>query len=88
MHNDSYEDEAPDQYARDYGLGGNDDSYPYYPMPLWAKAVVIIAVIASAKILYELVQGNRAVMILLGFAIPIIGFSLWHSYRSEREHVD
>ncbi len=57
-------------------------------MPLWAKAVVIIAVVTSAKILYELVQGNRAALILFGFALPIIGFGLWHSYRSEREHVD
>jgi hypothetical protein len=57
-------------------------------MPLWAKAVVIIAVIVSAKILYELVQGNRAILILLGCAIPIIGFALWHAWRDEREHTD
>jgi len=56
--------------------------------PLWAKLVVIIAVVACAKLLYELVQGNRAILILMFFAIPIIGFGLWHSYRSEREHVD
>lgn len=57
-------------------------------MPLWAKAVVIIAVISAAKILYELAHGNRAILILLGCAIPIVVFALWHACRCEHEHVD
>jgi hypothetical protein len=35
-----------------------------------------------------LVQGNRAILSLLGFAIPIVGVSLWHAWRDDCEHTD
>lgn len=82
MHNDSYEDEAPDQFTRDYGIGGDDDSYSCL-MPLWGKVIWLVSILGGVAFLYELVHGNRAVMIALGCAIPIIGFALWRSWRDE-----
>ncbi len=91
MHKDSYEDEAPDQFTRDYGIGGNEDfdSDAYScSMPGWAKMILAAVFLGGGALLYELLNGNRAVMIFLGCAIPIIGFALWSSWRDEHEHTD
>ena len=85
MHNDSYEDEAPDQYTRDYGIGGNEDSDSdaySCPMPGWAKMIWTAAILGGGALLYELLNGNRAVMIFLGCAIAIVGGFLREENKS------
>lgn len=82
MHNDSYEDEAPDQFTRDYGIGGNEDSDSdsdaySCSMPGWAKMIWAAVFLGGGALLYELLNGNRAVMIFLGCAIAIVGGFLW-----------
>lgn len=58
-------------------------------MPLWAKAVLIFAVATCALILNELMQGNRAILILLGCAFALIFSGLWQAFRKDNhEHTD